>query len=186
MNLVFFGIQGSGKGTQARKLAEECGYELFETGAALREIANEDSDFGKKVKITIDAGRHVSADIVMEVLRNAVQSCRKDTSMIFDGVPRNMDQMSPFEDVLKEAGRVFRCVELHVDEEAALKRLLERAKIEGRADDTSEEPIRRRMRLFHEKTQPVIDMYRARGLMTDVDGEGGIEEVYERLKEAVQ
>src|SRR3989344_3047830 len=109
MDLVFFGIQGSGKGTQARKLAEEFGYQLFETGAALREIAQQDSPLGRKVKSVIDAGHHVSVDIVMDVLRSAVQGCRNGTRMIFDGIPRNIDQMGPFEEVLKEAKRDFRC-----------------------------------------------------------------------------
>lgn len=186
MDLVFFGIQGSGKGTQAKKLAEEFGYELFETGAALREIAKTDSDLGRTVKSTIDAGHHVSADIVIDVLRSAVQACRKETRMIFDGIPRNIDQMGPFEAVLKEAGRDFRCIELTVDQENAVQRILKRAASEGRKDDASEEPIRCRMQLFHEKTRPVIDRYHARGLVHDIDGEGGVEEVYERLKEAVQ
>ena len=86
MDLVFFGIQGSGKGTQARKLAEGFGYKLFETGAALREIAKTDSDLGRTVKSTIDAGHHLSADIVMDVLRTAVLAHRKETQMIFDGM----------------------------------------------------------------------------------------------------
>ncbi|MBI3336614.1 nucleoside monophosphate kinase [Candidatus Peregrinibacteria bacterium] len=186
MDLVLFGIQGSGKGTQARKLAEEFGYELFETGAALREIAKTDSDLGRTVKSTIEAGHHVSADIVMDVLRTAVLAQRKETQMIFDGVPRNTDQMVPFEAVLKEAGRDFRCIELHVDEGGAVQRILKRAASEGRKDDASEEPIRLRMQLFHDKTQPVIDAFRERGLVTDIDGEGEVWEVYERLKEAVQ
>lgn len=185
MDLVFFGIQGSGKGTQARKLAEEFGYELFETGAALREIAKTDSDLGRTVKSTIDAGHHVSADIVMDVLRHAVQACRKETQMIFDGIPRNTDQMVPFEAVLKEAGRDFRCIELHVDEEQAVQRILKRAASEGRTDDSSEESIRRRMQLFHEKTRPVIEVYRARGLVQDIVGEGEVEEVYSRLKKMI-
>jgi len=185
MDLVFFGIQGSGKGTQARKLAEGFGYKLFETGAALREIAKTDSDLGRTVKSTIDAGHHLSADIVMDVLRTAVLEHRKETQMIFDGIPRNVDQMVPFEAVLQEAGREFRCIELHMDEEAAVKRLLKRAETEGRVDDASEEPIRRRMQLFHDKTQPIIEMYRKRGLVTDIDGEGEAEEVYERLKGAL-
>lgn len=186
MDLVLFGIQGSGKGTQAKKLAAEFGYVLFETGGALRAIAAEETDLGRQVKEIIDAGHHVSAEIVMAVLQAAVEACPADTSMIFDGIPRNLDQMGPFDQVLAQAGRTFRCIELHVDEEAAVQRILGRAKIENRVDDVSEESIRTRMALFHEKTEPVIEAYRAQGLVTDVDGEGDVEEVYLRMRAAVE
>lgn len=186
MDIVLFGIQGSGKGTQARKLAEEFGYILFETGGALRAIAATDSDLGRQVKKIIDGGDHVSPEIVMDVVKAAVKGCPKDRPIIFDGIPRNMDQMEPFDQVLKEAGRECRCIEILVDEEAAVERILKRADIEGRADDASEESIRRRMQLFHEKTEPVIEAYRAKGIVVDIDGEGDVEKVYKRLKKAVK
>ena len=97
-----------------------------------------------------------------------------------------MYQMEPFDKVLKEAGRDFRCIEILVDEEAAVKRILKRADIEGRADDASEESIRRRMQLFHEKTEPVIEMYRSRGIVSDINGEGDVEKVYARLRRKIQ
>jgi adenylate kinase len=186
MDIVLFGIQGSGKGTQARKLAEEFGYILFETGGALRAIAATNSDLGRQVKAIIDAGHHVSPEIVMDVVNAAVKGCPKEKPIIFDGIPRNMDQMGPFDLVLKRAGREFRCIEIHVDEEAAVQRILKRATIEGRADDASEEKIRLRMKLFHEKTEPVIAAYRAQRMVVDVDGEGEVEDVYARLKEAIR
>ncbi len=186
MDIVLFGIQGSGKGTQARKLAEEFGYILFETGGALRAIAATDSDLGRQVKGIINSGHHVSPEIVMDVVKAAVKGCPKDRPIIFDGIPRNMDQMEPFDKVLREAGREFRCIEILVDEEAAVKRILKRAEIEGRADDASEESIRRRMQLFHEKTEPVIEVYRSRGIVSDVKGEGDVEKVYKRLKKAIE
>ena len=185
MDIVLFGIQGSGKGTQARMLAAEFGYILFETGGALRAIAATDTELGRQVKSIINSGHHVSPEIVMDVVKAAVKGCPKDRPIIFDGIPRNMDQMEPFDKVVKEAGRDFRCVEIIVDEEAAVQRILKRADIEGRADDASEESIRRRMQLFHEKTEPVIEAYRSRGIVVDVKGEGDVEKVYKRLKKAV-
>ena len=186
MDIVLFGIQGSGKGTQARKLAEEFGYILFETGGALRAIAATDSDLGRQVKEIIDSGHHVSPEIVMDVVKAVVKGCPKDKPIIFDGIPRNMDQMEPFNQVLAGGGREFRCIEIHVDEEAAVQRILKRAEIEGRADDASEEKIRLRMQLFHEKTEPVIEAYRAKGVVVDVDGEGDVEKVYKRLRKTVK
>jgi adenylate kinase len=122
----------------------------------------------------------------MDVVKAAVKGCPKDRPIIFDGIPRNMDQMEPFDKVLETAGREFRCIEILVDEEAAVQRILKRADIEGRADDASEESIRRRMQLFHEKTEPVIEVYRSRGIVVDVKGEGDVEKVYKRLKKAIQ
>jgi adenylate kinase len=184
VDLVLFGIQGSGKGTQAKRLAQEYGYHIFETGAALREIAMDDSDLGRSVKSTIDAGDHVSADLVIDVLRTFVQSSQNEIRLIFDGIPRNLDQMKPFDDVIQKAGRSIQCIEFHVNQEAAIQRILKRSEMENRVDDASEVSIRRRMQLFHEKTRPVIDAYRMRNIMIDIDSDGSIDDVYEKLKKA--
>lgn len=185
MDIVLFGIQGSGKGTQARKLCAEFGYALFEAGGALRTIAASGSDLGKTVKGYIDAGEHVPQDIIMEVVAAFITDLPAGKAIVFDGIPRNMGQKDAFDALMVNDEREFRCVELIVDEEAAVQRILGRAKIEGRADDANEEAIRRRLALFHEKTQPVIDAYRADDNMVDVDGEATVDEVYARLKEAV-
>lgn len=184
-DIVLFGIQGSGKGTQARKLCAEFGHALFEAGGALRAIAASGTDLGKTVKGYIDAGEHVPQDIIMEVVAAFVADLPDGKAVVFDGIPRNMGQKDAFDALMQNTGRAFTCVELIVDEEAAVQRILGRAKIEGRVDDANEDAIRRRIALFHEKTQPVIDLYRADGRLADVDGEGSVEEVYGRLKEAI-
>lgn len=185
-DIVLFGIQGSGKGTQARKLCAEFGYALFEAGGALRAIAASGTDLGKTVKGYIDAGEHVPQDIIMEVVAAFVGDLPDGTAVVFDGIPRNSGQKDAFDALMQNAGRNFRCVELIVDEEAAVRRIVGRAKTEGRADDANEESIRRRIALFHEKTQPVIDTYRDDGILADVDGEGTMEDVYERMKRALE
>lgn len=185
MDIVLFGIQGSGKGTQARKLCSEFGYALFEAGGALRAIAATDTPLGKTVKEHIDAGHHVSQDIIMEVVAAFIAELPEGKAVVFDGIPRNMGQKDAFDALMANDEREFRCVELIVDEEAAVRRILGRAKIEGRIDDANEDAIRRRIALFHEKTQPVIDAYRAEGVLADVDGEGTMDEVYGRLKAAI-
>jgi adenylate kinase len=186
MDIVLFGIQGSGKGTQAKKLCAQFGHALFEAGGALRAIAASGSELGKIVKEYIDAGHHVPQDIIMEVVAAFIADLPEGRNVVFDGIPRNMGQKDAFDALMGNAGRDFRCVELIVDEEAAVKRILGRAKTEGRVDDANEEAIRTRLALFHEKTQPVIDAYREEGNMADVDGEGTVEEVYGRLKKKVQ
>jgi len=185
MDLVLFGIQGSGKGTQAKKLAADFGYYIFEAGGELRKIKASGTELGETVKKYIDEGHLVPHEIIMQVVKEAVQAQPADQKILFDGIPRDMDQMNDFNAIMEELGRPFACVQLLVDEERAFKRILGRAEVEGRADDADEEKIRRRMSLFKEKTMPVIELYRQNENMIEVDGEGDIEEVYERLKEGV-
>ncbi len=186
MDLVLFGIQGSGKGTQAKKLAAEFDFDMFETGGELRAIAASDTDLGRTVKSFIDKGHLAPLEIVMQVVKEAILARPKDTRILFDGIPRNHEQMESFNEIMSDVGRQFRCIELTVDAEQALKRIQLRAAEQGREDDANEETIRRRMQLFIEKTKPVIDAYKAQDIMTEVDGEGSVDEVYERMKAAVQ
>jgi adenylate kinase len=185
MDLVLFGIQGSGKGTQAKRLAAEQGYAIFETGAELRRIAASGTELGQKISSFIDHGHLAPHEVVMEVVRAAVSSYPADQKLLFDGIPRDSDQMKSFDDMMKDLGRSFTCIELTVDEEQAIARIKQRAIEQGRADDASEEFIRRRMGIFHEKTEPVIKTYAEQGKVVQVSGEGTMDEVYERILEAL-
>jgi len=185
MDLVLFGIQGSGKGTQAKKLAEEFGYYIFEAGGELRTIAASGSDLGNTVKSFIDEGHLVPFEIIIQVVREAVLAQPADQKILFDGIPRDHEQMAAFDEIMQEAGRDFLCVQIVVNEEEAFQRILGRAKEQGRADDADEEKIRRRMDLFREKTLPVIQKYTEQEKLLEVDGDGAVEEVYERLKQTL-
>ncbi|PIR48422.1 adenylate kinase [Candidatus Peregrinibacteria bacterium CG10_big_fil_rev_8_21_14_0_10_55_24] len=185
MDLVFFGIQGSGKGTQAKRLAAQFHYSIFEAGGELRKIAASGSQLGETVKSFIDVGKLVPFAIIMQVVKEAILARPKDQKILFDGIPRDEDQMNAFDVIMREVGRKFSCVEIFLPEEEALQRILGRAQQEGRADDADEKTIRRRMETFHEKTRPVIEAYRAQGLLIEVDGHGSVEEIYERLTEAL-
>ena len=186
MDLVVFGIQGSGKGTQAKLLAKDFGYHIFETGGELRKIAASGTELGNTVKSYIDAGNLAPHLIVMEVVRTAVKAIPENQKILFDGIPRDLVQMKDFDSVLAQAGRTIRCLQITADKELCIQRILARAKVEGRADDQKEEAIRRRMQLFQDKTMPVIETYRAQGKMVDTDGEGTVEEVYGRVKEVLR
>lgn len=185
MDIVLFGIQGSGKGTQARKLAEEFGYSIFEAGGELRSIAASSTELGKIVRSYVNEGNLVPHEIIMRVVYEAVLARAKDQRILFDGVPRDLDQMRDFDRIMRDAKRSFRCIHLQVNEEEAFQRLLRRSGMEKRTDDASTEKIRRRMDIFGEKTLPVIGAYRQRGNMISVDGDGTIDEVYGRLRDAV-
>ncbi|OGJ59305.1 hypothetical protein A2635_02060 [Candidatus Peribacteria bacterium RIFCSPHIGHO2_01_FULL_51_9] len=185
MDIVLFGIQGSGKGTQARKLAEEFGYDIFEAGGELRSIAASSTELGGIVRSYVDEGNLVPHDIIMRIVREAVFARPSHQKILFDGVPRDLDQMRDFDRIMQDAKRPFRCVHLLVDENEAFQRLLHRSSMENRTDDGSTEKIQRRMRLFHEKTLPVIEAYRHGGNMVPINGDGSIDEVYPRLRDAV-
>jgi len=186
MDLVFFGIQGSGKGTQAKRLAADFDYYQFEAGGELRAMAASGTELGNTVKSYIDEGHLVPFEIIMQVVKEAIAAQPADQKIIFDGIPRDEDQMKAFDEIMKEAGRDFKCVEIKISEEEAFNRILGRAEKEGRADDADEEKIRRRMGLFLEKTMPVINHYKDQEKMIEVDGIGSIDDVYEALKEALK
>ncbi len=185
MDLVLFGIQGSGKGTQARKIAAEFGYNIFETGAELRRIIASGSDLGKTAASYMDKGNLVPLPLVMQVVKEAVLARAKTQKILFDGIPRDREQMHAFNAMMEELDRPFCCLHILLSKEEALRRIIARAKVEGRVDDSDESYIRRRMEIFREKTLPVIDEYRRQGKLVDVGGKGAVEEVYERVRRAV-
>jgi adenylate kinase len=186
MDLVLFGIQGSGKGTQAKRLAKEFGYDIFEAGGELRGIAASGSPLGQTVKSYIDKGHLVPHEIIMRVVQEAIARRPKDQKILFDGIPRDADQKRDFDRIMREAGRDFRGIHLLLDPEEGIRRIFGRAKAEGRADDANEEIIRRRMGTFVEKTLPVIEEYKKQGKMVEADGKQDIEKVYAEMKKAVE
>lgn len=186
MDLLLFGIQGSGKGTQAKRLAAEFGYDIFEAGGELRKIAANGSELGRTVKSYIDDGKLVPHEIIMQVVREAILKRPKDQKILFDGIPRDRNQKEDFDAIMAEVGRDFRGIHLLLDPEEGVRRILGRAKIEGRADDADEATIRRRMQTFVEKTLPVIEAYKEQGKVVDVRGDRPVDAVYEELKGVVE
>lgn len=182
MDLVFFGIQGSGKGTQAKKLAADMGYDIFEAGGELRKIAASGSELGKTVKSYIDQGHLVPHEIIMKVVETAIAARPKTTKILFDGIPRDDAQMRDFNGVMEKAGRDFRCIHFLLDAAEAERRILGRAASEGRADDADTAIIRRRMSTFTEKTLPVIRKYEEAKKVTEIRADRGVDEVYADLR----
>lgn len=180
MDVLLFGIQGSGKGTQAKIIAQKHGYTIFEAGSALREIAHTDSDLGRTVASYIDSGHLVPFEIIMDVVGTAVQTVG-DRPMLFDGIPRDADQQKAFDRLMSEHGRDFRCIHLSLTDAVAMERIRKRAEMENRADDLSEEYVQRRIALFHEKTEPVISLYRSRGIVHDIDANASVDSIAESI-----
>jgi adenylate kinase len=183
MDLVLFGIQGSGKGTQAKRLAAEFNYDIFEAGGELRKIAASGSELGQTVKSFIDKGNLVPFEIIMQVVKEAILARPKNQKILFDGIPRDENQMQSFDKILKEAGRPFRCIHILLSPEEGMQRILGRAKAEGRADDADTAIVEKRMKTFTEKTMPVIQKYKKEGNMIEIDGMQNVDEVYADMTE---
>ncbi len=185
MDLLLFGIQGSGKGTMAKMLVREFGYYHFDAGAALRAEIETGSELGALIASFIDHGNLVPNEVMMNVLRANFERFPHQETVIFDGIPRYVDQQRDFETFMQEHRREFRCVHFVIDEEIAVQRLLKRGIEQGRKDDRTEEYIRRRIGWAKERTEPVIDDFRGRSMLETVDADGTPAEVYPRLLDAL-
>lgn len=199
MDLVLFGMQGSGKGTQSQLIASHCGLEIFETGGQLRRLASEDSELALKVKSIIESGRLVPTEVVMEIIADFLHHLPAGKSALFDGIPRSDDQKEQFDALMVAEGRNFKGLLIELSEPEALKRLTTRrmcptcktifpasytaetcekdgSTLVTRQDDTPD-AIRVRLDTFKEKTVPVIEAYKAEDKMLIVNGEKSIDEV---------
>ncbi len=186
MDLVFFGIQGCGKGTQAKLVAKEFDYDIFEAGGELRAIAASGSQLGETVKSYIDQGHLVPHDIIMKVVQEAIEKRPQHQKILFDGIPRDQEQMQDFNRIMTVTNRNFRCIHFLLDAEEAMKRILGRAEAEGRKDDANTEIIKRRMLTFETKTLPVIGKYKEAGKVTEISAKKGVDEIFEGLKKDIQ
>ena len=181
MRIVLLGAPGSGKGTQAALMEERLGMPHISTGVLLRNAAKRGTALGLQAKSIIDQGELVPDNIMSDMIEERLGREDVANGFILDGYPRNLAQAQSLDEMLGRLGQPADiAIQIDVDPEQIIKRLAGRAKQEGRADD-SEEVVRNRMRIYHEKTAPVIDYYAGRGLLTHVLGDGSIEVILERI-----
>lgn len=212
MRIVFLGAPGSGKGTQAQRLVADYGLVQISTGDLLRAAVASGSELGRQARAAMDAGELVSDELVLGMLRDRLQAGDTGEGFILDGFPRNLSQARALEPVLQEIGQPLDAVcLLDVDFDVLLKRLTGRrtcsktgkllniyfspqseidACLEAggeliQREDDNEETISNRLKVYREQTEPLIGYYRDTGLLQVVDGEGDIDEVYARLKNAL-
>jgi adenylate kinase len=183
MRILILGPQGSGKGTQAKRIAAAYGVPHVATGDILREAVANGSELGAQVRPILERGDLVPDGLMVGLIRERLAD---EESFVLDGFPRTMAQAEALDSMLDEIGKPLDAVILlQVSDEIATARLRERAVQEGRADD-SPEAIANRLRLYHELTELVVDRYQLAGIEVIVDGEQTVDEVFAAIQDALE
>jgi adenylate kinase len=181
MRLILMGPPGAGKGTQARFVADHFGIPAISTGDIFRANVSQGTPLGVEAKRYMDSGEYVPDEVTNLMVRNRIDEADAAPGFLLDGYPRTLAQVTELDGMIGFTGhRLDAVVVLTVDSEELVQRLLQRAVTDGRADDT-EDVIRRRQELYLEQTEPLIGVYRERGILVEVDGMGEVDEVTKRI-----
>ena len=183
--LLIVGPPGAGKGTQAVRIAESFGIPAISTGDIFRANVAGETDLGLKVKAILDAGDYVPDSLTNELISDRLTEADAEQGFLLDGYPRTVQQVEFLDEFLAGRGEALAAVvQLVADRDEIVERLRRRALDQGRSDDT-EEAIRHRQDVYLRETAPLIETYRDRGLLVEVDGLGSIDEVASRIDDAL-
>ena len=186
IRLLLIGAPGAGKGTQAEKLAEAFEIPAISTGDIFRHNVKNETELGKQAKAFMDRGEYVPDSLTNALVRDRLSHADAVEGFLLDGYPRTADQVVELDDILAAQGnKLDVVVQLTADTDEVVRRLLNRALEQGRADDT-EDVIRRRLEVYEEQTAPLTSTYAARGLVVMIDGLGEVAEVTGRILEALE
>ena len=179
------GPPGAGKGTQARFVAEHFGVPAISTGDIFRANVSQGTPLGVEAQRYMDAGEYVPDEVTNQMVRNRIDEPDAAPGFLLDGYPRTLAQVTELDGMIGFTGhQLDAVVVLTVDPEELVQRLLQRAQTDGRADDT-EDVIRRRQEVYAEQTEPLIEVYRERGILIEVDGMGEVDDVTARIFDAL-
>jgi adenylate kinase len=182
INFLIFGPPGSGKGTQSVKLAEKFNLKHLSTGDMLRAEITAGTDLGKKMSSIMSKGELVPDEVVIEMIASKIDSTKGVAGFLFDGFPRTVAQTKELEKMLNARRmKIDSMLVLDVDHDELVKRLIARAELSGRPDDKDPAVIENRIDVYKEKTEPIIDYCRKRGIYQPVNGMGTIEDIFGRL-----
>lgn len=182
MFIILMGAPGCGKGTQSAKLTEFLDIPHLSTGEMFRQMIQSDSPLGRRLADCVNQGKLVSDELVMELLAERLLQPDCGQGCLLDGVPRNVQQAKSLDGLLAAAGcSVDAAVEMQVPEEELLRRLMQRAKREGRSDDNAE-TIRSRMQIYQQETSPIVEHYRSQSKLQSINAVGSVEAVFDRVK----
>ena len=184
--IVLFGAPGSGKGTQATRTSEEYDIPHVSTGEMFREAIERGTELGREVEPILRAGELVPDELTVALIRERLAQPDARPGFVLDGFPRNISQAEALDAMLSGIGRHLDAV-LHfaLPDETATERLLGRARAEGRTDDTPE-VIARRLAIYHEQTEPLVEYYRARDLLVPLHAERSIDAVFAEIQRALE
>ena len=186
MNVLLLGPQGSGKGTQAKRIQGEYGIPHIATGEILRAAIDAGSALGRRVKPIVESGQLVPDDLMIELIRERLGADDAQDGFILDGFPRTLAQAGALDEMLTDIGRELSIVfGFRLDDQIGIDRMLRRAEIEHRKDDTPE-AIAQRLALYHEQTEPLIDYYRAQGNLVGIHADRTVDEVFSEIQEALE
>ena len=186
LNIILCGAPGSGKGTQSGFITEKYGLQHLSTGDVLRAEIASGSELGKQIDALISQGNLVPDEMMYGVIENYISSMPKDSKgMIFDGYPRTVAQAESLTELLKKYNMEAIMIDLLVDEQLLIQRLIERGKVSGRADDNLN-TIRHRIAVYHNQTEPIAHYYLHHGNYCPVNGNHGMEDVFLQIERIIE
>ncbi len=186
INIALFGPPGAGKGTQSETLLKKYNLHYISTGDLLRKEIKDETELGLAAKNIIASGGLVSDEIIVQIIEKTITENPGSNGFLFDGFPRTYMQAYILDGLMMKLNSSLHClISIQVDDEISVKRLLERAKVSQRSDD-NEEVIRTRLKEYHDKTIPVLNFYRDKGIVHGVDGHGTIDEVKDGIDKIIQ
>ena len=185
-NLILFGPPGSGKGTQSEKLIGKYGLKHLSTGDLLRSEIAQQTPLGVEAKKIMDKGQLVPDEVVIGMISSALDNNPDAKGFLFDGFPRTAAQAEALDKLLElKNTSIGVMLALEVSQEELVKRLLKRGQTSSRSDDTNENVIRERIAVYHSKTAAVADYYKTFDKVVFLEGEGTIEEIFERISKEI-
>ena len=185
-DILLLGPQGAGKGTQGKLISQEYGIPHIATGDILRAAIAAGTELGLKAEPILTSGQLVPDGLMIGLIRDRLAREDTERGFVLDGFPRTAVQAEALDEMLGEIDRPLSVVfEFQLPEEMAVERLHRRALEAGRADDTAE-AIRTRLSLYHEQTAPLVEYYRARGILVPVHADRTVEEVFEEIQQALE
>ena len=179
LNIIIFGPPGCGKGTQSSKITEKYNLVHISTGDIIRKEIKSSSEFGIQLKSIVEKGELVPYDLIIKILESALVKNKNSNGFIFDGFPRTIDQAVDLDNILtKDNTSISMVLSLTVEDDVVIERLLKRAQIEGRKDDT-EDVIKNRLKIYKAETFPLIERYKEQGKYYEVEGCNSIDKIFE-------